>query len=89
MKVSIESHSKLDKSFEVEINGEFITVDYDDVNHVRVDAVIDTMAEILSKHWKDKTFKQNFKKRLRKEWASSKELQNQFDFDEFCFEYGI
>lgn len=80
MKVYIEDHSTINKSFEVTIDELSLRVDFDDVNHAAVDAAIKQLKKIVEKHWNDEKHRKFFKKELMKIWNENEYgLQNDFD----------
>ena len=64
---NITKHSEIDKNFEFSNKYISMQVDYDDVNHIEVDAAIEYIKEILDKNWNDKFFKQKFKEKMKNE----------------------
>jgi hypothetical protein len=54
IKVTIEPHSGADKSFRIDLPHEVsIFVDYDDVDHPAVDAVVEVLKKIVEENWDD------------------------------------
>lgn len=88
MKVSIENHSRLEKSFVVKLESEGnnfedinLRVDYDDVNHPEVDAAIHELKETLETHWDGLNFREKYRKQLIEEWIGNREMQEDWDLD--------
>lgn len=53
MRVKVEEHSHIDKSFVIEIGyGEMeLAVNYDDVDHATVDRMTETLVKLIRDHW--------------------------------------
>jgi hypothetical protein len=68
---TMEAHTTIDKAFE--ISGDYISmyVDYDDVNHMEVDAAAETILEILNKHWDEGLFKEKYKTEVIRKWEQN------------------
>ncbi|MDD5649103.1 MAG: hypothetical protein PHF86_01610 [Candidatus Nanoarchaeia archaeon] len=68
IKVSIEEHDGSDKSFTMDFPYMAVSVDYDDVYHVKVDAASKVIKKMIEDHWNEDLFKKELKKILLKEW---------------------
>jgi len=61
------------------INDLLFKVDYDDVDHATVDAMTDTMVEVLKKNWDSVLFLANQKKYQKKRWKEDEDLREEYD----------
>jgi hypothetical protein len=79
--VSIESHSGMDKRFEMNFPGDLLVyVDYDDVDHDSVDAAVKALKEIVEKHWDEKVFKKYYIKEVMIRWGENEyDLQGDYE----------
>ena len=87
--VRIEEHSYLSKSFEMYFPHDVrVYVDYDDVNHEEVNATVETLKEIVEKHWDEKVFKEKLKIKVMELWNKNEyDLQSDYNsFEEFLKE---
>ena len=67
----IQPHSKIDKSFRIDNNelDFYLEVDYDDVNHERVDFIAGCLIEMLDEHEEElKELLSRFDAIQRKRW---------------------
>ena len=77
MKVKIESHTTIDKRFDVETKYLNFMVDYDDVNHAEVDAALLQFKKIIEENWDENLHKELYKEELMKVWNTNEYgLQN-------------
>ena len=88
MKVRIESHTTIDKSFIVRLESEVnnfqdvdLRIDYDDVNHPEVDAIVQEMKETLETHWDNSNFLEKYRTQLIENWIRNREMQEDWDWD--------
>lgn len=84
--VTIQEHDGMDKFFDMTIgDGELrMEVDYDDVDHATVDAMAETVAEIIRKNWDSELFEQKQREHQRKRWDKDEHLRAEYaSFDEF------
>jgi hypothetical protein len=82
----IEGHDRIDKSFMVYNDHITLNVEYDDVNHVEVEAAIEHIKEILDKHWDESVYDQKYKENILKVWYLN-EYNIQDDYDNNIEEY--
>lgn len=67
--VKVEPHSFIDKSFDINVNDLItLSVDFDDVDHDVVDAMVSTIKEILEINWSKKIFLKYYKTLLTRKW---------------------
>lgn len=77
--VYIEKHSTVDKSFEFNIDDVWAAqVDFDDQDHICVEAATLYLRDVILNHWKRNEFNAYFKALLKKEWKNDKELQEEY-----------
>ena len=54
MRVRVEPHTQIDKSFVIEL-GKYaelrLAVDYDDVDHATVDKMVKRLVSVIKEHW--------------------------------------
>lgn len=79
MKVEIEKHSKIDKSFKLSTEHLSMKVDFDDVNHQEVNAATKVLKELIEKHWDEEAFRIEYKKELIKRWNDDKWLREDYE----------
>jgi hypothetical protein len=73
--IFIEGHDECDKSFRMDFPHVGVQVDYDDEkDRAEVEAAVQTLKEIVEKHWNEKLFKKYLRSELMKTW-------NQNDYD--------
>lgn len=92
IKVITEQHDKLDKSFGVSFGDDlYIRVDYDDVDHTKVDAAIDYLTSLVTDKWDNKEFEVFYTKHLNDEWNKNEYgLQKDYDsLEDFLSQHGI
>ena len=70
MTVDIEDHTQVNKSFDMILEDlDFhLQIDYDDVDHVETDAVVQYLKTIIEANWERKDFIKHFKAELTKYW---------------------
>lgn len=92
MKVSIEPHSGIDKSFHFAIpNYLDLKVDYDDVNHAEVDASVKHLKELIEMYWDSLKVESYYEQELINEWHKNEyNLQSDYeDFKHYMNEHGF
>jgi hypothetical protein len=54
MRIRVEPHTQIDKSFVIEL-GKYaelrLAVDYDDVDHATVDKMVKRLVSVIKEHW--------------------------------------
>jgi hypothetical protein len=86
VKVEIDAHDGCDKNFLVTVNKGALNlyVDYDDVNHAKVDASVRVLKDILEAHWSEYLFKKYYREELKKEWDENEDIREEYtDFESF------
>jgi predicted RND superfamily exporter protein len=85
----IEEHSTIDKSFGFGNDNIYMYIDYDDVDHIRVDAALETVKYILNTFWNEDMFKDELKKRALKQWFDNEyNLQSNYEsIEEYLDQY--
>ena len=68
MKFIIETHSQIDKCFYFRNGHVCMDVDYDDVNHMEVDAAVKHKKQIREKTWDENEYKRLYKDELVNRW---------------------
>lgn len=88
---TIEKHSAINKSFGFFNDEIYLSIDYDDVNHVVVDAATELMKEILDEHWDEEKLKQKVKEKAMEKWHKNEyNLQNDYSsFEEYMVGFGL
>lgn len=87
MKVIIQEHNHVDKSFRVSLvsnGGDLLSflVDYDDVDHEETDAVTSYLKTLIEKHWDEQEFIVDiFTSELVIRWNENTELRQEYDND--------
>ena len=81
MKVEIEKHSKIDKSFKLSTEHLSMKVDFDDVNHQEVEAATLILKQLIEKYWNKEEFEIEYKKQLIKRWNDDKWLREDYQDD--------
>ncbi len=94
MKVNIEPHSTINKRFDITTEHLCLMVDYDDVNHMEVDAAVLVLKEIIEKHWDKELYKKLYKEQVIKTWEKNEYgLQSYYDeeggFHGYLRDHGI
>jgi len=84
VKVYVEEHSGIDKSFQFTVNDVIsMQIDYDDVNHAEVDAATRILKSIIEKNWDEKLFQSEYKKELLAIWDKNEyNLQSDYESKE-------
>ncbi len=77
-KWTIEDHSTVDKSFGVGNDFIWMRVDYDDVNHMAVEAATKYIKTLLENCWEQRDFSEYYKNELINEWYKDKDLQEEY-----------
>lgn len=82
MKVTIEKHTSVDKFFDFNVEDELcMRVENDDVDHATVDAMVETCAEAIRKHFDYDLFETKQREFQKKRWDSDKDLREDYDND--------
>ena len=87
MRVKIEEHTRVNKSFDIELQDlDFkIRIDYDDVDHEQTDAVASYIKTLIQKHWDEQEFIDIFTSELVIRWNEDTPLRQEYldDIDSY------
>lgn len=81
VKVYVEPHNGINKSFGFMINDSFLAqIDYDDVNHSEVDAATRVLQKIVEENWDEELFKKFHEEEVMKVWKKNEYgIQNDYE----------
>ena len=78
MKFEIEEHNRIDKRFRFGNGRISMLIDYDDVDHSEVDAMLRTIKSVLEDNWDQKLFLNNLSEELIKHYHENPDIAEEY-----------
>lgn len=76
-KVIVEPHTIIDKSFGISVGDWFAKINFNDVDHVYVDAMTRYLENLIDQNFVEWQFHTYLKEELYNEWINDKELREE------------